>query len=278
LSNLSAIDNRRSASGRVMVVLVLAGVLWAVPATCTEDPHAVFYKANDAYRAGEYARAADLYASLVRRGQGGGGLHYNLGNCYLRMDRLGPAVWYYERARLYMPRDPDLDFNLRYARDRRTDEAEDPGVVGPFLWLEHFTEPELFAAFVVIHFLFWAVLVLRQWQRSEWSYYLMAGLCLLWLTGALFMGLKWYRIHHDARAVVIAPQIEVRAGPDPSDTLLFKLHGGTIVTVEREEEGWSLVRFSERKRGWTAGMGVARTRHPRALASQPVLLMAGPRQ
>jgi len=44
--------------------------------------------------------------------------------------------------------------------------------------------------------------------------------------------------------------LDVLAGPDNQDTVLFKLHAGTIVHVERSEDGWSLVRLPDKKRGW----------------------------
>jgi hypothetical protein len=35
-----------------------------------------------------------------------------------------------------------------------------------------------------------------------------------------------------------------------NDTALFTLHEGAIVSAERSEDGWSLVRLPDEKRGW----------------------------
>jgi len=64
------------------------------------------------------------------------------------------------------------------------------------------------------------------------------------------LALKWYGFAFDDRAVVLSQKIDVRAGPDPGDTTLFKIHEGTIVTYERAEGDWALLHLSEDKRGW----------------------------
>ena len=62
--------------------------------------------------------------------------------------------------------------------------------------------------------------------------------------------LKWYGWAADDRAVVLADEVEVRAGPDRGDTTLFKIHEGTVVHHERSEDDWVLLHQSKDKRGW----------------------------
>ena len=40
------------------------------------------------------------------------------------------------------------------------------------------------------------------------------------------------------------------AGPQVGDTLLFRLHEGTIVHGERSDSGWKLISLQDGKRGW----------------------------
>jgi hypothetical protein len=61
---------------------------------------------------------------------------------------------------------------------------------------------------------------------------------------------KWHQLRTDLRAVILAQEAAVLAGPDSNDTVLFKLHEGTTIHRERIEDGWSLIRLSESKRGW----------------------------
>ena len=117
-------------------------------------------------------------------------------------------------------------------------------------WLDEITLRELMWAFAVLNILFWGLLVLRLFVRPEWSYYVFIVLLIFWLVGGASLGVKWRQVKTDQRAVVLAGEVAVLAGPDSDDTVLFKLHEGTTIHRERIEDGWSLIRLSENKRGW----------------------------
>jgi tetratricopeptide (TPR) repeat protein len=80
-----------------------------------------FFIANQAYKENRFQDAIDGYKQIIDSGHKNGHLYYNLGNAYFRMNELGKAILCYERARLLIPRDADLNFNLRYAGDQVQD-------------------------------------------------------------------------------------------------------------------------------------------------------------
>ena len=81
---------------------------------------------------------------------------------------------------------------------------------------------------------------MRFFYRSEWLYYLLLIILVSWIVTGLSLGLKWYEEATDARAVILDKEVDIFAGPDSHDTVLFKLHSGTIVYYERTEDGWTL--------------------------------------
>ena len=119
-----------------------------------------------------------------------------------------------------------------------------------FFWLGDITFRELMWGFAVLNILFWGLLVLRLFVRPEWTYYVFIVLLIFWLVGGASLGVKWHQLKTDLRAVILAGEVAVLAGPDSKDTVLFKLHEGTTIHRERVEDGWSLIRLSENKRGW----------------------------
>jgi len=76
----------------------------------------IFFKSNESYKQGAFEEAIQGYNQLIDGGLGNGHLFFNLGNAYFRMNKLGKALLNYERARLLLPRDADLNFNLAHAR------------------------------------------------------------------------------------------------------------------------------------------------------------------
>jgi hypothetical protein len=212
----------------------------------------VFFKANQDFREGRYAEAARGYGELVSSGQADGHVYYNLGNAMLKMNRPGSAILDYERARLMIPRDADLAFNLSIALDKSSDAAGPPAkaLSSVFFWLQSFSLPELFWLFALFHVLLFASGAFWLFRRTDWSYYLLLVCSFAWFTGVLSYGMKYYEIATDRRAVVVSPTADGLAGPEAGDTVLFRLHEGAYVTRERSEPSWVLVSLPGGKRGW----------------------------
>ena len=211
-----------------------------------------FFKANQAYKVGDFQEAIKGYLRLIRSGHGGGQIYYNLGNAYFRAGQLGRAILEYERAQLLMPRDPDLNFNLSHARDQIRDAIEESHgfIETSFFWLKSFNLNELFWSFALLNLLLWTILIIRLFHKSEWLYYMLLLILSSWFVAGLSFGLKYYWISSDDRAVILQKEVNILAGPEEDDTVLFKLHEGTVLYKERSEDGWSLVRLPDKKRGW----------------------------
>jgi tetratricopeptide (TPR) repeat protein len=217
-----------------------------------EGLHELFFKANNAYDEGRFQEAIEGYGQIIASGHPNGHVYYNLGNAYFRLNHLGRAILNFERARLLLPRDADLNFNLGHARDQTQDALSEPKsfIRATFFWLEPLTLGEVSWGFVVLNLLFWTVLLVRLFRRSEWTYYSSLILVVLWLVAGASFGLKYYQQKTDDRAVILHKEVNVLAGPHVQDTVLFKLHEGAMVHMERSEDGWSLVRLPDKKRGW----------------------------
>ncbi|MBW1670982.1 MAG: tetratricopeptide repeat protein [Deltaproteobacteria bacterium] len=218
----------------------------------TSESEELFFSSNQAYRQGHFQEAIDGYDQLIRSGHKDGNFYYNLGNAYFRLDQLGRAILNYERARLLMPGDADLNFNLSYARDKTLDDvSESQDLVSmTFFWLKDLSLGELLLCFAILNFLFWTAFLIRLFFKFEWTYYVSIISLILWIIAGTSFGLKWSQLNTDNRAVILEQEVNILAGPDMRDTVLFKLHAGTIVHYERSEDGWSLVSLPDKKRGW----------------------------
>jgi len=233
----------------LLLLFLAAGSCFASDTPSAEE---IYFEANRAYKEDRYQEAIDGYLDLIGNGYVNGHLYYNLGNAYFRAGQLGRAILNYKRAQLLIPRDADLNFNLRYALDQTQDaiSADQNFLKQAFFWLDEITLRELMWSFVVLNILFWGILLLRLFRRPEWTYYAFIVLLIFWLVGGASLGVKWHQLKTDLRAVILVGEVDVLAGPDSNDTVLFKLHEGTTIHRERIEDGWSLIRLSDDKRGW----------------------------
>ncbi len=238
-----------------MLLFSFAGSCFAADTPSAEE---LYFEANRAFKENRYQEAIDGYFELIGKGYVNGHLYYNLGNAYFRSGQLGQAILNYKRAHLLIPRDADLNFNLSYALDQTQDavSADQNFLKQAFFWLDEITFRELSWGFAVLNILFWGILVLRLFVRPEWTYYVFIVLLIFWLVGGVSLGVKWHQLRTDLRAVILAGEVDVLAGPDSNDTVLFKLHEGTTIHRERAEDGWSLIRLSKNQRGWIKSSAV----------------------
>ena len=246
---------------RLLIVLLLAALMCGSPAPAQPNGwEERFVQSNRDYKEGKYREAISGYHGLLEKGIRSGHLFYNLGNAYFKTDDLGRAILNYERARLFLPRDPDLRFNLNYARNQVQDDIPHPRsfLQTTFFWLDNLTLWELFRGFAVLNIFFWTVLGVRLFTRTEWTYYVAILFLIFWTVGGLSLGLKYQHGRNDRRAVILDREVRVLAGPDPGDTVFFKLHSGTLVKMERSEGDWSLIRLPDKKRGWVRAAAVQR--------------------
>lgn len=241
----------------ILVFICMVSVAQAKPDTSFVEQ---FFEANQAYKNDQFQQAIDGYTRLIENGYDNGHVFYNLGNAYFRLGDLGHTILSFERARLLIPRDGDLSFNLSHARNQVQDAVVDlqTSSFSGFLGLDSLNRFETFFGFTLLNILFFSLLFIRIFKKSEWTYYLSIFMAILISIGACAVALKWVAWATDNRAVVISEEIAVQAGPDSRDTLLFKLHAGTIVDVERTENDWTLLQLSKDKRGWAKSNQIER--------------------
>ena len=83
-----------------------------------EDALRIFDEANLLVESGIYEEAIDRYLSVLETGYVSGPLYHNLASAYYRLDKIGEAVRYYERARRLLGDDPQLIHNIQIVESR----------------------------------------------------------------------------------------------------------------------------------------------------------------
>ena len=239
----------------VMAVLLL--VTWnAGPAAAQE---AFFDEGNRLYQEGDYAGAVEFYERILESGLESGELHYNLGNAWFRLGELGPALLHYERARRIMPRDDDLAANVALARALTVDRVTPLPSFWLFAvarwWIDLLPRPALLGVVSLAWLVAMAALIvavigrgdlMRVWSRRAAS---VAGVATL-VFGLSLMA-RELDVGRPDEAIVMAEEAAVRSAPSDDDELLiFTVHEGTKVRVERRSDAWVEIVLEDGKVGW----------------------------
>jgi hypothetical protein len=219
----------------------------------TKDYSSGIVQANGHYLNGEYEDAAQLYESMISQGLQNGYVYYNLGNTYIRLNKIGPAIYSFLKGRELLPRDEALKANLDYAIGETEDRISLPpaGLLHTFLfWVDDFTVEEHLNILLVINLLFWVVLTCWFIYRTgTWNTARKVTLGLLVLALVSTAG----RFHLDNNAilgVILAHSVDVKSEFGKDSVTLFQLHEGGIVRVTDKNGVWVRIELSDGKKGW----------------------------
>jgi tetratricopeptide (TPR) repeat protein len=236
---------------------MLLVAVWSAEPVAGQE--AFFEEGNRLYQEGDFSGAIELYGRILESGLESGELHYNLGNAWFRLGELGPAVLHYERARRIMPRDDDLLANLELARSLTVDRVTPL----PGFWLFRLARwwVDLLPrrALLIVVTLAWltalSALIITVLGRRDfvlaWSRRAAAAAGIVALVLGLSLVARESALGRADQAVIMAKEAAVHSAPSDDEALLiFTVHEGTTVRVERRSESWVEIVLEDGKVGW----------------------------
>ena len=249
---------------RLSLLLALVGLL-AGPAVLAQDAEALatFEEGNRLYAEGAYAEALEHYRAVEEQCVVSSALYYNMGHAYFRLNRLGYAILYYERARRLRPGDPDLRHSLAVAQartDNQITRIPDPvWVVG---WNRVVAALDVRGLFAIglLFYLFAAGLIARRIWLGVPNDWIRRGIFVGVVGGAVFLGAAfWASVEraHTRTAVVLETRTALHETAAADADVAYEVREGLIVDVLGERPGWVEVRLPNGATGWIAADAVA---------------------
>ena len=226
--------------------------------TASEDPEVVFQRGYDAYANARYEQAAQAFRRLAERGLSDARIEYNLANAEFKLGRMGPAILHFERARRLDPTDAEVRDNLEYARSFLVDRVETPAL--PWI-LERATgfqnslgpDRQAWIGVAVL----WLLVGVVAWplarphrRHGSGSLWLAAALATLLLIVGLSWSQTFRRLEGERLGVVLAPAVEVLAGPGSNNASIDTVHEGLTVEIRVVRDEWVQVSLPNGLSGW----------------------------
>jgi len=237
-----------------MLFSVTVIVATAPPLHADQDAQ-LFQDAVALYEAKDYVSAADLFEKIAHDGIRNGKLYYNIANARLKEGRLGPAILWYERALQLMPEDPDVRFNLEYARSLLKDEPatlSSPVLQVLFFWKDLLGVAMWQGVAIASGIVFWCLWAAAWFLKRPYLKPVIYGFLGLTLLSAGTSLYRSYSARVHPRAVILEKTVPVRSGFSADTTELFVLHEGTRVAVEKQADGYLKIRYADDKIGWVS--------------------------
>ncbi len=220
----------------------------------------LFAMANKAYADGKYQQAVDLYEQILQKKLASGEVYFNLGNAYYKLNQIGKAILYYEKAEVYLAGDEALEQNLKIARLKIVDKIEPI----PVLFLVNWWNTAI--NFFTMTFFAWLCFGVFVLTLILLAIYLLVNrrifIRLTWITTAVFLILlvmfigKIYQFESSKYGIIFADKISVVGEPTLTGQELFILHQGTKVKINRSLDGWYEISLADGKTGWIKADGL----------------------
>lgn len=209
-------------------------------------------QANHLYEQGKYDEAISLYSSMIKGGHNSPAVYFNLGNACFKQGALGHALASYLQAERLAPRDPDIQANLAFTRDRVVNSVSIPSAVMERLFT-YFTLDELAAAAALLFWVWALLIILTRLRPARMPQFRGAGLAVGSLLGLTLIVLAVsVLIQNRKTAIVTAKQATVHLGPFPESQNAFTATDGTELRILSERPDWLQVSDRTHRTGWVA--------------------------
>lgn len=214
---------------------------------------------NKAYMEGAYDKAIEEYCAILEGGEYSMELYYNLANAYFKMENIGKAILYYNKALRIAPSQEDVLHNLAIAETRTKDKITAVPEFFLHRWMRVVRNSVSCNAWGALSVLFFALILTfvllfllasRLGVRKAGFYGALCSLLLFVATTAFAISSRNDILTED-EAIVMSSAISVKSSPDRSATDLFVLHEGTKLRIVAEFDEWIEVVIADGKKGWT---------------------------
>ena len=236
----------------LILLLLIANVLNA------QDEQKIFESANEMYRQQNYEKAIEYYKFLEKYNIISSELFYNLGNSYYKLNKVGPSIYYYEKALKLNPLNKDVQNNLVFARRLALDNIEElPKTVFQKLnsrYLQKLSYNQwaiVSIVFCALGSLLFLLFYFSNQPRSKRTFFITSLISFLFLIISLTITYNQFSYFKNNKvAIVFAEETEVRNAPSLNSEEVFTLHEGTKVIVLDTIDDWKKIKIADGKIGW----------------------------
>jgi tetratricopeptide (TPR) repeat protein len=229
----------------------------AAPYSAGTDRTAAFEQANRLYEQERYSEAAAAYERILDGRSASPALWFNLGNAWFKAGRPGLAIVNYRRAERLAPRDPDVQANLRFARESVQSSRPAGGRFAAALGRLTFDEwAGMFALALWLACVIFAARQLKpRWRPRLQRVWHGAAAAVLLLGAAL--AAACYARFGLRQAVVIVPEAIARYGPMDESPSHFALRDGSEVRILALKGDWAEIQDGATRTGWVGVRSLA---------------------
>jgi tetratricopeptide (TPR) repeat protein len=224
----------------------------------SQNTDSLFISGNELYRNGGFEEAIKKYKEIEAQNVVSSELYLNLGNAYYKLNKVGPSIFYYEKALKLNPLNTDVTNNLIFAKRLALDNIEEvPKTVfqkfnGTYLQKLSYNEWAMIVVlFSFLTALFFLLFYFGYSPTKKRIYFTTSMLSFIIFIFTVFITYDQYKqTKNKKEAIVFAEKTTVRNAPTLNSEAIFTLHEGTKVVVLDTLDNWRKIKIADGKEGW----------------------------
>lgn len=234
-------------TNRIVKTLLVFFLVFFPMALQASDVENRFESGNQAYSAGDYDKAAQIYKEIIASEGSGAGLLYNLANSYAQKGQIGLAILNYERALKLSPSDPDILGNLAKVRKDKGLFQQEEGKAARFISK---LSTDSWAKVGLACLLFMVILLFAKfrYRSSTKSLTISTVLVVILLTFSVVGTVYNYQSYNPL--VVIAGDIKLQVSPFEGATSTGAIEEGRLLFPVKQHGEYTYVTDRSGRKGW----------------------------
>jgi len=213
--------------------------------------------ANSAYQEQNYQQAEEEYMKLVSEGVKNFEFFYNLGNTYFKLNDLGSARLYYEKAAKFEPLNNELNENIAMLMASIKDKEEvNRSFVETLLRKIYYAfSINLLGVLVLVTFIIMMVFIIILIMSNSIMLKRIVKILLVIFAVIFFLVtmtevMRIRDFYAEDSAVIIDETVIAYSGPSEDFPQVFTIHEGLKVSIERFDNDWVLIKLPSGNGGW----------------------------
>ncbi|MBC8382704.1 MAG: tetratricopeptide repeat protein [Candidatus Cloacimonetes bacterium] len=242
--------------------ICLLSILFLVPILILAKDYDISV-GNNAYQEQNYQKAEEEYMKLVNEGVKNYELFYNLGNTYFKLNDIGNARLYYEKAAKFKPLDEELKENITMllASIKDKEEVERSFLETILLKLYYTFSINLLGVFILLFFilmmLFIVLLIMsRSMVLKRLVKIFLVVFAVIFFIVVMTEVMRIRDFYSDNNAVILNEVVIAYSGPSEDFPQVFTIHEGLKVSIERFDNDWVLIKLPSGNGGWIVGSAI----------------------
>jgi len=223
-----------------------------------QTPDSLFKAANTFYQKGDYKNALKSYKQIEQQQFESADLYYNLGNTYYKLNKVAPAIYYFEKALKLDPNNIDIKNNLTVAQRMTIDKID----VLPKTFLQKLDNTyikslsfETWAKVTVISIILFVLFFLSYYfsvnSGRKRLYFILAIISIIVVLFSFSFAYSGYKYSKNNKpAIIFSAKASVKDAPTLNSNEAFELHEGTKVIILEQVDSWFKIKLSDGKIGW----------------------------